>query len=466
MHRQFRGELLQPCVRCLPVLPLGFTRLQPGAGVGARQGQACAGQGLVQGSSLCVQLGLQCGLLLQHGVQARLRLAFSLLQCGQLVLGLLQGVGALVGRFARLGDGLFVRLGGVQRLRQRRAVGAAAGVGCGQGVRVVPACGAGGVVTQRSAQRLPAGGVGLGGLCQLLLLGLQHVQSGVRGRQIGLLLGLLCLQCGQRLFRLRQGVLGAAGLQGGVGGNGRMVVRAAQRAGFARLQRLAVRLQAVDAQLLCQYLALAGHQFGLEAALRAQMLQRLGLLRGGGLAFLLGLLECRVLGGVLAALCSECLQLLPLVNLAVAGLPARAQRGQSGARALGRQVLGQGILRLLQCVLGLLLGLGCGAHVCFLCGELGVQAVDMFFFLASVVLQRGQLLRSCRVLCQLLAPAAQLRAQLGVRSMGAEVVLHLLLLVLQCCQGRLGLLRLLLRQGVGMVVQGVLAGLRLVQLCL
>lgn len=102
------------------------------------------------------------------------------------------------------------------------------------------ACGAGGVVTHCSTQRLPAGGVGLGGLCQLLLLGLQHVQSGVRGRQIGLLLGLLCLQCGQRLFRLRQGVLGAAGLQGGVGGNGRMFVRAAQRAGFARLQRLAV----------------------------------------------------------------------------------------------------------------------------------------------------------------------------------------------------------------------------------
>ena len=191
-----------------------------------------------------------------------------------------------------------------------------------------------------------------------------------------------------------------------------------------------------------------------------------GLLRGGGLAFLLGLLECRVLGGVLAALCSECLQLLPLVNLAVAGLPARAQRGQSGARALGRQVLGQGILRLLQCVLGLLLGLGRGSHLRFLCGELGVQAVDMFFFLASVVLQRGQLLLSGRVLCQLLAPAAQLRAQLGVRSMGVEVVLYLLLLVLQCRQGRLRLLRLLLRQSVGMVVQGVLAGLRLVHLCL
>ena len=123
-------------------------------------------------------------------------------------------------------------------------------------------------------------------------------------------------------------------------------------------------------------------------------------------------------------------------------------------------------MRLLQCVLGLLLGLGRGAHLCFLCRELGVQAVDMFFFLASVVLQRGQLLRSCRVLCQLLAPAAQLRAQLGVRSMGEEVVLHLLLLVLQCRQGCQGLLRLLLRQGMGMVVQGVLAGLRLVQLCL
>ena len=67
----------------------------------------------------------------------------------------------------------------------------------------------------------------------------------------------------RRLFRLRQGVLGAAGLQGGVGGNGRMFVRAAQRAGFARLQRLAVRLQAVDALLLRQHLAAAGHQLGL-----------------------------------------------------------------------------------------------------------------------------------------------------------------------------------------------------------
>ena len=143
----------------------------------------------------------------------------------------------------------------------------------------------------------------------------------------------------QRRLGSVQRVLRGRHVQRLVGRHGRVLQRAAQGAGVAGLQGLAVRLQALDAALLLQQLALVGHHVALGGVALAQVGQ------GGRLPVELGRagreggLQLRLVLGVFAPGGGQRLALFGLGDRLLRGLPACTQLGQAGAAVLGQQLV-------------------------------------------------------------------------------------------------------------------------------
>ena len=113
-------QFLQLALHLLPLLPFAFAFFQPRCRLG--------GQGVARFSQGDANVRIQACEVLLVGLArfhqcalTRKGLLLSLLQQGQLALGRLQCLGALVGRFQRAVQRLFPRLSGLQCLGGLRA---------------------------------------------------------------------------------------------------------------------------------------------------------------------------------------------------------------------------------------------------------------------------------------------------------------------------------------------------------
>ena len=330
MRGLFHLERLQGCLLrkallpgavLLPLLPVLLARLQPSW----RSGQ------LGQGKAGCDYRGVQrvadaggVGLFFcQAGGQAlclRLQVELVLLQTLLLVLGifqrLLRGLGLVFGALC----GALAGFGRLQCLAQHLGLLCGGLLGLFQRFWVLPSvvgergiCG----LAQAAPARLPLRELGLDAL-QLALLAAVFT---LPGRVLGAQLFALALQLFQLHLRGLHGGFGGRYIERRVSRNGRVFVRSAQRAGFTRLQGVALFFQALDALLLREQLALVGQLFFLRLELAAQRYQ-IGFLLlqacGEGLQTglqLLGLLRHRL------ALLHMVLQLLPAVQVLLSSLP-------------------------------------------------------------------------------------------------------------------------------------------------
>jgi len=256
---------------------------------------------------------------------------------------------------------------------------------------------------------------------------LRGLRGGLFGAQ---LLALLGQPFEGRLFFLERGC-GGGNVEGGIGGDGRVVVRAAQRAGFARLQLPAMRFQALDAVFLFEQFLLVGDLGGEFLVLLAQDDQALFL----GRDLVLKLLQLRGLGRLqcsqFAAALGERFELLPAVEAGLFALPVLTQFGQGLA---GQALI---LLALAFCQLGVGGGSGFGGGVDrkSLRGELaGGSGLFLFELLLRLVLG-GKPAREFCPLFELLAPDAEAFAELGVLRLGSAELVELLRFALTLLQG-------------------------------
>ena len=386
------------------------------------------------------------------------RVLLGLLQTLQLVGGGLLGLGALLGRLCGALQGLVAGFGGLQGLR-RLVQGLRGGVAGGaQSVCALPVVGtqclgAGDGLGARGPLGLPA----LNVLRGLVLLAAFGGEAGFAGGQVGggflagadqgVERGLFVLQGSggggevQRLVAAHQGVLGGA----------------AQGARLAGLQGEAVGFQALDAALLVQQFLLVSNLLFQALVLLAQG-QHSGVLRlnrAGQLLQLVG--QGQALGGQRAALAGQGVDLLPAVQVGLFVLPLLAQGGQG---VTGQALVLRG-LRSLAGGLSLSAGLGGGGHGGVLGGQLGGAVLLLGHQGLHGLLLGAELLLQLVALVKLLAPGAQLLAQVGVLRVGAAKVVQLLALGLRLRQLRLRGHGNALGQRVGavvlLVVRGVLA---------
>ena len=277
----------------------------------------------------------------------------------------------------------------------------------------------------------------MGGLRLLIL------QRDMRRFGLGLLVAQLLAivdQLGERLLRRQQRGLGGGDVECGVVGDCRVLARAAQRAGLARLQLAAVVGEAADQAFLFEQLLLVGDLGAQHLVLLAQRDQPA--FPGGDLRFaLLQLLRLRaLLGGEFAALAGEGVELLPAVAGGLLALPMGAQLGQClaavvrpfqalvlfGAAGLKRGV-GSGFC-LLRGVDRQLLG----GTLPFVGGLLGGE------FLLRLLLG-GEFAGQSGALLELLAPGAEAFAKLGALRVGGAEVVDLLRFAPAVLQGLLRL---------------------------
>ncbi|MCY1345718.1 hypothetical protein D9M69_317830 [compost metagenome] len=349
----------------LPGLPLGVTGLQPGVLV-VRQGMAEFGQGGGELRAVALPLGLPLGLAFTKFGLLPLAVVALLTEQGQLPIpfgaGLLARLATLAGGLQR-GAGLFQRgelflqgaqLGAmaleqrrqVERLGRQRQVHAEA----------LPLCI---LLVALLLEPFPL-------LLQLVLLGGQRSQ-GVAHR-LALLAHLL-------QFRAQglQALLGVRNVEGLVAGDGRMLVGTAQRAGLAGLQLRAVGLEGLDAALLFEQLFLVGDARAQSAEALEQVLPTRLVLALAIRQFDAAGIQARELGGQLAALALQVLQLRQPTATLVQMLPALAQAGFAlSGKQLPVVVLPGGLVvaRLHQRCLG-------AVQSALLFGDLRGQALDL-----------------------------------------------------------------------------------------
>ena len=320
------GQRLHLRLCALPVSPFGIACGQPRRGVG--------GQGVTGVAQCGLQGGFErCGLHLRggDGVQqrglARLRILGGLLEQGELVVGRLHGLRALVERRLRLLCALLACLG---RLQVGAALGQRGGGGVlpgGECVGVLPIVCGGGIADLTDGccpLRLPL----VHQLCGFCVLALAFFQLGFAAFDHGrnrLAVGDQLIQRG--LFLLQRG-FGGRYVQRLIRRNRRVLDRATQRAGLAGLQGVAVLVQALDAALLRQQFFFVCHLLFERLVLRSQVLP-CGLVLGDGCLQRLQLRGQRVvLRGQFAALLAQLGDVCPPADLALRGLPACTQCGQ------------------------------------------------------------------------------------------------------------------------------------------
>ena len=228
-----------------------------------------------------------------------------------------------------------------------------------------------------------------------------------------------------------------------------MLVRAAQRAGLAGLQGVAVLGQALDALLLQEQGLLVRDLFLDALVLLPQGLQRCVLRPRLCLSIAQFLLQRSLLARKFAALRGLGFCLAPQVQAVLLCLLARAQLGHAAAALKALRLF---VLRVLECGAGAGLGV-CGGLDLGRAGFGALRHAGLFGIqLAQGLLLAGRLLLLAGAQLELLAPAAQALAQQGMGGMLGAELFQRLVLGLLAGQGVLRGLGQAGGQGLGMAV--------------
>lgn len=395
-------------------------------------GQRCAQAAIEFNQFLLARLHCQLHLGL-----ANLAGLHGLLQQGELIGRFLQGLGAIGGGFARLGQRLFAEVGCFQPLAElgERLFGSNAAKL--QHFGVLPVFGSKRACCANLSDQFSPFGLAAGDLLRcFVVLDLPFLLSSLAGCLISPgLLAFLDQGFERRLF-LFQGRFGGRNVKRLIGADGRMVGRTAERAGFIRLQLLAMGLQALDALFLLQEFLLVGHLRFELAMLLAEGDQ--GFFAGIDLA--LALLQLRglrrLLGGQFAPTAGKGIELLPTVRSGLFGLPVLTQFGQ---RLTGEALLLLGVGSL-QPSLGFRFCLFFGVDRGGLRRELASEFKLRLLKLLRHHVLRGDVLLEFVALLKLLTPDAESLAERGTLRMGEAERVDLLAFALGELQLLVGLL--------------------------